>query len=116
MEDNGLVVKHFECLYRLSTTWQCWYDKNHDCLDKGIKKRDYAAHGVQEYWIVDPKKQEIQQYILLSPTDKQYPPAKIFTINDDIQSRVIEGFVIPVRAIFEEEANLVTLQKIIQAQ
>ena len=84
--------------------------------DKGIKKRDYAAHGVQEYWIVDPKKQEIYQYILLLPTDKQYPPAKIFTINDDIQSRVIEGFVIPVRAIFEEEANLITLKKIIQAQ
>ena len=84
--------------------------------DKGIKKKDYAAHGVQEYWIIDPKKQEIQQYILLLPTDKHYPPAKIFTIDDEIESRAIQGFVIPVRAIFEEETNLITLQKIIQAQ
>ena len=83
--------------------------------DKGIKKKDYAAHGIQEYWIIDPIKQQIQQYILFLPTDKNYSPAKIFTIDDDIESRVIEGFTIPVRAIFEEETNLITLQKIMQS-
>jgi Uma2 family endonuclease len=83
--------------------------------DKGIKKKDYAANGIQEYWIIDPIKQEIHQYILFIPTDKQYSPAKIFTIDDDIESKAIKDFVIPVRAIFEEDVNLMTLQKIIQS-
>ncbi len=83
--------------------------------DKGIKKQDYAANGIQEYWIIDPIKQQIEQYILFIPTDKQYSPAKFFTIDDEIESRAIEGFIIPVRAIFEEETNLITLQKIIQS-
>ncbi len=32
--------------------------------DRGIKFNDYAAHGVLEYWIIDPRKQTIEQYFL----------------------------------------------------
>ncbi len=52
-------------------------------IDRGVKKQDYAAHDVQEYCIIDPVRQQIEQYILFLPTDKQYTPAKIFTLADD---------------------------------
>ncbi len=84
--------------------------------DKGIKKKDYAAHGVSEYWIIDPIRQHIEQYILSTPNDKQYFPAKIFTLDDEIESRVIKGFVIPVKAIFDEQANIEALQKLMKEQ
>jgi Uma2 family endonuclease len=81
--------------------------------NKNIKKRDYAEHGVREYWIIDPIRQRIQQYILLVPTDKQFTPAKTFLIGDEIESRVIEGFTIPVEALFDEQVNIETLKNLI---
>jgi Uma2 family endonuclease len=82
--------------------------------DRGIKKQDYAAHGIQEYWIIDPIRQQIEQYILFLPSDKQYSPAKIYGLDDDIESRVIKGFVIPVQAIFDEAVNVETLQNLLK--
>ncbi len=81
--------------------------------DKGIKKKDYAAHGVREYWIVDPVRQRIEQYILLTPNDKQYTPAKTFAVGEDIESYVIQGFTIPVEAVFDEQANIEALKNLI---
>jgi Uma2 family endonuclease len=81
--------------------------------DKTTKKNDYAAHGVQEYWIIDPKKCQIEQYILLDKNDKTYFPPKIHRIDDTITSKVIEGFVIPVRALFDEAVNIQTLEDLL---
>ena len=83
--------------------------------DRGIKKQDYAAHGVQEYWIIDPIRQNIKQYILLSPQDKEYAPPKTFGLADEIESPVIKGFIIPVQAIFDEAVNVETLQDLLQS-
>lgn len=80
--------------------------------DKGIKKEDYALHGVKEYWIIDPIKQTIEQYLLINSTDTEYFPPYIYRIDDDIESHVVEGFKIPVRAIFEEEANLEAMKNL----
>jgi Uma2 family endonuclease len=82
--------------------------------DKGVKKQDYAAHGIQEYWIIDPVRQQIQQFLLTFPTDKEYAPPSIFTIDENIESLVIQGFTIPVRAIFEHQANVEALQKLLK--
>jgi Uma2 family endonuclease len=80
--------------------------------DKGIKHKDYAAHGIREYWIIDPDQQTIEQYLLIGE-DLKYMPARIYHVNDDIKSAVIDGFEIPVLAIFEQEANMQALQKIV---
>ncbi|MEI6412275.1 MAG: Uma2 family endonuclease [Bacteroidota bacterium] len=82
-------------------------------VDRGVKKQDYAAHGIQEYWIIDPFRQHIEQYYLVLPTDKQYTPAKIFTLDDDIESRAIPGFTIPVMALFDSKVNIEALQQLI---
>jgi Uma2 family endonuclease len=78
--------------------------------DRGVKKQDYAAHGVLEYWIVDPLHEQIEQYYLALPTDTTYLPARIFGPDDDIESRAVPGFVIPVRAVFDSEANILAMQ------
>ena len=82
--------------------------------DRTIKKADYAAHGIKEYWIIDPQKQLIEQYLLSNETDTVYFPPYIFHINDEIESRVIEGFSIPVRAIFDDTVNVATLEKLMR--
>lgn len=77
--------------------------------DRGIKKVDYAAHGVREYWIIDPERQEVEQYTLLGK-DTAYMPPYLYRIDDDIRSHVVEGFDIPVAAIFQEARCLQMLR------
>lgn len=80
--------------------------------DRGIKKEDYAAHGIPEYWIIDPIKQEIEQYLLTSPNDTIYFLPHKFSISEDIESKVIQGFTIPVLALFDAEVNVQTMKKL----
>lgn len=75
--------------------------KSTEKTDRGIKKDDYALHGVQEYWIVNPDKKEVEQYVL---TDKQYD-LKAKTDNGTVRCVVLEGLQIPLEAIFDEDAN-----------
>lgn len=74
-----------------------------EARDRGIKFKDYAAHGVQEYWIIDPFEQTVETYELDQDL-KRYEPVEPLTIKDQLNSQVVAGFVIPVRAIFEAEA------------
>ncbi|MEM6319154.1 MAG: Uma2 family endonuclease [Bacteroidota bacterium] len=77
--------------------------------DKTTKKEDYALHGVAEYWIVDPQKQQIDQYIL-SEGSTDYFPAKTHQLGQTIRSTVIKGFKMEVAAIFDEATNLAAMQ------
>ncbi len=74
--------------------------------DRGVKFDDYATHGVQEYWIVDPEEETIEQYLLSS--DGTYS-LKLKSASGDIASTVIRGFVIPIRAVFDADANIAAL-------
>ncbi len=77
--------------------------------DRGIKFEDYALHGVSEYWIVDPKDKFVEQYIL-----QNYEYALLVKIRSGVvQSTVVEGFEIPVRAIFDSEEQFAALQAIL---
>lgn len=77
--------------------------------DRETKFEDYAAHGVTEYWIIDPKKETVEQYILQGESYELL----IKSGNGDITSVVVENFVIPIRAIFDKQTNLETLKKLI---
>lgn len=81
--------------------------------DRGVKREDYAAHGIREYWIVDPVRLQIEQYLLPTEEAREYFPARIHRLDDDIESRVIKGFSIPVRAVLEEVANLEALKNLV---
>jgi Uma2 family endonuclease len=73
--------------------------------DTVTKFADYAAHRVAEYWIIDPKKQTVEQYLLAETENPAYELRKKATLEDQIESMVMTGLSIPVRAIFETEAN-----------
>lgn len=77
--------------------------------DRGIKLKDYALHSVQEYWMVDAEAEMIEQYLLEGDEFKLH----VKTNNGIISSRVIEGFAIPVNAVFRKEQNVRTLQKLL---
>lgn len=79
--------------------------------DRGIKFQDYAAHGVNEYWLIDCDKKLIEQYQLING---QYE-LLMKSGNGIIKSLTIEDFIIPVEAVFDEEINFKTLQQIMQS-
>lgn len=76
--------------------------------DRGIKFQDYEMQGVQEYWIIDPIEETIEQYLLKDGKYRLHLKAG----RGPIESQVIAGFVIDIRAVFEEGANLEALRKI----
>ncbi len=78
--------------------------------DRGVKFEDYAAHGVREYWIVDPIEESLEQYIL---TEAGQYKLKMKSQSGEVSSVVITGFTIPVQAIFDVEANRTELAGII---
>ena len=84
--------------------------------DRTTKYEDYALHGVREYWIIDPVKQCVEQFALLTPTDKTYLPYGKFFPGDFIKSIVLPDFEIPVAAIFDEKANFETLKKLMAGE
>jgi len=75
--------------------------KSTENTDRTIKFEDYQAHGVNEYWIVDPEDCIIEQYIL---KDNQYK-LMLKSGSGKIRSIAMEGFEIPVEAIFDKTIN-----------
>lgn len=68
--------------------------------DRGVKFVDYAVHGVGEYWIVDPTAETVEQYQLVGETFQLVVKVK----DGPLESLVVPGFIITVRAIFDEAA------------
>jgi Uma2 family endonuclease len=57
----------------------------------------YEEAGVQEYWIVDPEKEAVLQYVLENGIFTNHKPL----IKDDIlASKVIEGFKLNLNTVF----------------
>ncbi|MFM9838070.1 MAG: Uma2 family endonuclease [Cyclobacteriaceae bacterium] len=65
--------------------------------DRNIKFRDYASHGVKEYWIIDADKASLEQYI---NTDNEFQLSHIF-IEGILKAETAKGFELDVRSIFE---------------
>lgn len=77
--------------------------------DRETKFQDYAAHGVQEYWIIDAEKETVEQYFLQNESYELLLKAKDGTI----ESIVVNNFKIPIQSIFDEQINLKTLSNLI---
>lgn len=81
--------------------------------ERGIKFEDYAAHGVREYWIIDPVRKSLEQYQLDEATMAFASAATLF-VDDTLDALTVPGFRIPIEAIFDQQLNLETLQKLMQ--
>lgn len=80
--------------------------------DRGVKFQDYAAHGVQEYWVLDPAEKTVEIFHL-NPLGEYALAAKVHG-DQEARSTVVKGFKFPARAVFEPEANLATLKKFLR--
>lgn len=83
--------------------------------DRGVKMIDYALHQVQEYWLIDPEVQIVEQYLLKAGEEAYYMHSRK-EIGDEISSHAIANFHIPIAAIFLADANLEALQKLSSTQ
>jgi Uma2 family endonuclease len=78
--------------------------------DRTIKYEDYEAHGVKEYWIIDPTKQTIEQFVL---SHKKYE--LVFKGKDGIlESVAVKNFKIPVKAIFDKRLTNKVLTELLK--
>ena len=63
----------------------------------------YEEAGILEYWVVFPDEEILQIYILES---KKFIPQKPYTSGDTYSSKVLEGFKIEVKQIFENPMKI----------
>ena len=77
--------------------------------DRGVKFRDYAAHGVGEYWIIDAENELLEQYF---PREGRYELA-LKSGSGEVASAVLPSFRIPIRALFDEAENLRVLRTLL---
>lgn len=80
--------------------------------DRTLKLEDYAANGIPEYWIVDADEESVEQYVLRGEAYTLQLKARTGVI----PSEAIPGFEIPIRAIFDRDANLQALQAILASR
>jgi Uma2 family endonuclease len=81
--------------------------KSTEARDRGIKFKDYAAHGVREYWLADPRTRVLEQYV----TDgKGGYTLRLKSGSGEVESTVIKGFRIPIRALFDAKANAAAIK------
>ena len=85
--------------------------KSTEKRDRGIKFNDYAAHGIAEYWLIDPQKQVIEQYKLHKGEFQIFSTSK--KAEGVMTSFTIPKFTIPAKAVFDEKSNLETLQNLL---
>ncbi len=80
-----------------------------EARDRGVKFDDYEAHGVGEYWIIDAHSELVEQYVI---KDSRFQ-LLLKSGSGEIVSRIVTGFRIPIRAIFDDRENLATLKRLL---
>ncbi|WP_100626953.1 Uma2 family endonuclease [Algoriphagus formosus] len=58
----------------------------------------YESQGVKEYWIVSP---ENQTFTINTLIDQKYVTSRMMTSGDEVESAVIKGFSLDLKAFFE---------------
>jgi Uma2 family endonuclease len=72
-------------------------DRAHDLE---TKRSEYAQAGIPEYWIVDPKLQEISVLKLIGD---HYEPAGVYRPGEKAASILLAGFTVDVTAVLEAQ-------------
>ena len=67
--------------------------------DRIAKFSLYAKHGVPEYWIVDPKKYELDRFVLRGSS---FERSETLRIDDHLTSAELPGFSCKLREVFSE--------------
>jgi Uma2 family endonuclease len=98
---------HFPAPDFIAEVLSPWTSRN----DRGIKRRDYAAHGVAEYWIIDPVARSVEQHRLCGD---EYQLVGYWKEADTISSFAVQGFQIPVVALFDSGAKHSMLTRLIE--
>jgi len=78
--------------------------------DRTVKFEDYAAHGVKEYWLIDPASRVVEQYF----PEKDHYRLHVKADSGILKSKAVKGFSIPVAALFDESENLAALRDILK--
>ena len=79
-------------------------------IDRGVKFEDYTEHQVTEYWIIDPDRQVVEQYI----AEEGIYALKHKARNQEIIfCQVLPGFNIPARAVFDKDENVRFLRQLL---
>ncbi len=76
--------------------------------DRNIKYKVYQQHGVSEYWIIEPFKKTVEQFIL---HNGKYKSPIFYKIEDTIKSHIVKGFKIKIKALYEDIFYLAELDK-----
>ena len=74
---------------------------NTELNDLGVKREDYAAHGVAEYWVADPAASTLQQFVL---GEQDEYALHLLSDSGTVRSRAVEGFAVSIPALFHEAA------------
>jgi len=80
-------------------------------MERGQKFQDYQAHGVQEYWLVDPDREFLEQYVL----EGQAYGLLLKSGTGEVRSVAVPGFCLPVRALFDAQTHLQVLRELLAA-
>ena len=67
--------------------------------DRVVKLDLYSKHGVQEYWIVDPKKLLLERYVL---RESSLELVETLTKEDQLTINALPGFSCPMSRVFRE--------------
>jgi Uma2 family endonuclease len=66
--------------------------------DTRVKRGEYAAAQIPEYWIVNPVDETVT---VLTLVDKAYVEHGVFRRGDEANSALLDGFALPVNAVFD---------------
>lgn len=83
-----------------------------EARDRGVKFRDFEAHGVAEYWIVDPRTKTLEQYVL--NRGRKYE-LRLKSKSGEVKSVAIKGLKLPVAAIFDAKTARTALRELLES-
>jgi Uma2 family endonuclease len=67
--------------------------------DLGAKAQAYAAHGVREYWVVDPEARCVHVHLLGEGAADGYGPARVVAFDEAVSATLIPGLILQLSAL-----------------